>query len=266
MTNKEAMQMALDALVSFTTGTNGLYEGEFAEEIEALRAALAQNNSDTVKIPTSVEEAIAMQRVSYAYLKQHAPEMLAQGEQEPIYRRGSRLICLETGEHCVIQVAGTGRQWVKFPDSHIGVYTNAQVAGLFELTPSEFNPDWDAMAVMVEEQQRMAKRIEELEETLARSEQKPVAFLANATRFKVTLTERGCKITDLPSFLGGRWVALVAAENDCHLKLTAPPQRSWQGLTEEEIEAMEVCLSQGIAEGLTRFARAIEAKLKEKNT
>jgi len=29
--------------------------------------------------------------------------------------------------------------------------------------PNEFSPDWDAMAVMVEEQQRMAKRIAELE-------------------------------------------------------------------------------------------------------
>ena len=29
--------------------------------------------------------------------------------------------------------------------------------------PNDFHPDWDAMAVMVEEQQRMAKRIEELE-------------------------------------------------------------------------------------------------------
>ena len=28
---------------------------------------------------------------------------------------------------------------------------------------NQFNPDWDAMAVMLEEQQRMAKRIEELE-------------------------------------------------------------------------------------------------------
>jgi len=27
---------------------------------------------------------------------------------------------------------------------------------------NNFNPDWDSMAVMVEEQQRMAKRIEEL--------------------------------------------------------------------------------------------------------
>lgn len=29
--------------------------------------------------------------------------------------------------------------------------------------PNDFNPDWDAMAVMVAEQQRIAKRIEELE-------------------------------------------------------------------------------------------------------
>ncbi len=33
---------------------------------------------------------------------------------------------------------------------------------------NEFNPDWDAMAVMVEEQQRMAKRIEELESAAQR--------------------------------------------------------------------------------------------------
>ena len=32
--------------------------------------------------------------------------------------------------------------------------------------PNDFNPDWNAMAVMVEEQQRMAKRIAELEAQL----------------------------------------------------------------------------------------------------
>ena len=32
---------------------------------------------------------------------------------------------------------------------------------------NEFKPDWDAVAVMVEEQQRMAKRIEELEARIA---------------------------------------------------------------------------------------------------
>lgn len=47
-TDREVMQMALDAMVSFSTGTNGLYEGEFAEEIAALRTALSQPEQEPV--------------------------------------------------------------------------------------------------------------------------------------------------------------------------------------------------------------------------
>jgi hypothetical protein len=48
---------------------------------------------------------------------------------------------------------------------------------------------------------------------------------------------------------------------------TTPPQREWQGLTDEEV----VQLLGGVRERLDGdvfggFARAIEAKLKEKNT
>lgn len=65
-------------------------------------------------------------------------EMLALAQPEkPKYRRGDRLICLETEDYCVIHISGTDRQWVKFPDSHIGVYTNEQVSELFELLPKE---------------------------------------------------------------------------------------------------------------------------------
>ena len=64
-------------------------------------------------------------------------EMLALAQPEQKYHRGDRLICLETEEYCVIHISGTDRQWVKFPDSHIGVYTNEQVAELFELLPKE---------------------------------------------------------------------------------------------------------------------------------
>ena len=71
-------------------------------------------------------------------------EALAKLEQK--YHRGDRLICLETEEYCVIHISGTDRQWVKFPDSHIGVYTNEQVAELFELLPKE--PDQEPMAWM----------------------------------------------------------------------------------------------------------------------
>jgi len=42
MTDRKLMQMVLDALESFESGTNGLYKGEFAEERKALRDRLAQ--------------------------------------------------------------------------------------------------------------------------------------------------------------------------------------------------------------------------------
>jgi len=41
-TDRELMQMVLDAMESFESGTNGLYKGEFAEERKALRDRLAR--------------------------------------------------------------------------------------------------------------------------------------------------------------------------------------------------------------------------------
>ena len=113
---------------------------------------------------------------------------------------------------------------------------------------NDFNPDWDAMAVMVEEQQRMAKRIEELEARLAQPEQEPVAWGVPNTRpaekaqFMMLLhSADGCQYPD-------QLVPLY----------TAPPQREWVGLTDKDIED---CLEMSIQ----GTCRAIEAKLKEKN-
>ena len=118
--------------------------------------------------------------------------------------------------------------------------------------------------------------------------QEPVAFLANGTRFKISYDSRqsGGQIHGIPPELGGRWVAFIAAEDDCHLKLTTPPaaQRPFVGLTDEEIikavpGGIYDCLNDpwdcGVGDGDTlrsikkdvlRIARAIEVKLKEKNT
>jgi hypothetical protein len=57
---------------------------------------------------------------------------------------------------------------------------------------------------------------------------------------------------------------IVWAEAGMHLKqntplYTAPPQREWQGLTDEEIHVI-------IRDAPLSIFRAIEAKLKEKNT
>jgi hypothetical protein len=46
---------------------------------------------------------------------------------------------------------------------------------------------------------------------------------------------------------------------------TAPPQREWQGLTDEEYEAMAEHYVTNCYFDTLKYARAIEAKLKEKN-
>ena len=47
----------------------------------------------------------------------------------------------------------------------------------------------------------------------------------------------------------------------CQYSMQAPPQRTWVGLTDEELELLNDC---GDTDSY-KFARAIEAKLKAKN-
>ena len=103
------------------------------EIIQMLRASCDKDRVDPEQNGFWV--IVTEELVSFAKLVEEKAikEALAQPEQK--YHRGDRLICLETEEYCVIHISGTDRQWVKFSDSHIGVYTNEQVAELFELLP-----------------------------------------------------------------------------------------------------------------------------------
>jgi len=56
-----------------------------------------------------------------------------------------------------------------------------------------------------------------------------------------------------------------AKENGWQPFYTAPPQREWQGLTDEEYEAMAEQYVTNCYFDTLKYARAIEAKLKEKN-
>ena len=153
-------------------------------------------------------------------------EMLALAQPEQKYHRGDRLICLETEEYCVIHISGTDRQWVKFPDSHIGVYTNEQVAELFELLPKE--PEQEPVAWMFQH--------EETGRTVCiDAQQLGWGFEKGNPRLK--------KIAPL---------------------YTTPPQRTWVGLTNKEFAEI-LCDDrwQGRPE---LMMLQVQAKLKEKNT
>ena len=130
---------------------------------------------------------------------------------------------------------------------------------------NEFNPDWDTQAVLVEEIQRMAKRIEELE-----AKDEPVAWPAGLIE-RIKAAEQRVQDGHAPRRIPAdpSDVDLVLAEVRYLLDgkqppfwvNTTPPQRTWVGLTDEEVADIE-------RNSITRrqAIRAIEAKLKEKNT
>lgn len=62
---------------------------------------------------------------------------------------------------------------------------------------NEFNPDWDAMAVMVEEQQRMAKRIEELEAALPQLERQWVELTTAERKALWSATKKPSEFAEL---------------------------------------------------------------------
>jgi hypothetical protein len=195
---------------------------------------------------------------------------------------------------------------------------------------NKFNPDWDAMAVMVEEQQRMAKRIEELTQLVtsqgirlmdaeAQPEQMTSSSIARAREVARLLRKRNIQTWDdidreavfaidaLVSFasmlLNHRlnsvraqpepmidgyplysglpkpepepvaWIShnagLYHGKPDESLNplplYTAPPQREWVGLTDEEIREgnKDSWVTRQAWESAAWWA---EAKLKEKNT
>jgi hypothetical protein len=159
---------------------------------------------------------------------------------------------------------------------------------------NDFNPDWDAMAVMVEEQQRMAKRIEELEARLSQPEPaqcdggqcgiggyckqcpktQPEQKLVVKLKELLEVQGRDGTWNYDPYFHGmynGMEVMLAVLENREPVFRGAPKKwlskKEWQGLTDEEVKILAT-------QGRTDFSRpvynefysAIEAKLKEKNT
>ena len=67
--------------------------------------------------------------------------------------------------------------------------------------------------------------VSKIEAALAALRARPASqYLCSGTPFKVAVRNGDAMLPYLPDELGGRWVALVAAEDDCHLR--AQPDHS----------------------------------------
>lgn len=97
--------------------------------------------------------------------------------------------------------------------------------------------------------------IEALRAALAKGEQEPHGYLWFTRHMEQRFTHR---IPKEDERIG-----------DVKPVYTAPPQREWQGLTDEELcdvcEALGVTVAGPASEAINALFRAIEAKLKEKN-
>ena len=122
---------------------------------------------------------------------------------------------------------------------------------------NKFNPDWDAMAVMVEEQQRMAKRVEELKAQLAQPEPEPFEYW-NAVEGWVKIEE----VRQHFDTAGCGTIYKTGGEG--RVPLYTAPQREWVGLTNAEVNMFSAGCNNG--NSVQDSIRKAEAKLKEKNT
>jgi hypothetical protein len=179
---------------------------------------------------------------------------------------------------------GTGSDWVYVtkPIMKDSVHNQPLYTTPPQQEKNEFNPDWDTQAVLVEEIQRMAKRIEELE-----AKDEPYALEASMfsnDRVKIDPATGNVSIGTPQQEANDEPVAWAMLHDNGHFidaihpneharvegeyitpLYTTPPQRTWVGLTDEEIEDFVSALWP-VGAGAGKLLRAVEAKLKEKNT
>jgi len=162
--------------------------------------------------------------------------------------------------------SGSGSDWQTRIKDAEPMYT-APPAQPAQEPVNQFNPDWDAMAVMVEEQQRMAKRIEELEAELAKQEQdEPVAWLEENSAKAMSDLEKQAWIQ------AGRDELVKTYNRPLYTK---PQTKEWADLSVDDIEDIaeqfhdiDYDINENPYDIFDHmgYALALQAKLKEKNS
>jgi hypothetical protein len=282
MTQTEALRLALGVFETMNH-EHSIFSGNFAKEIIAIKAALANEalerkaeNARELGLdyePYGFEASIYSNarmkvdvvtgNVSIGTVKKpcglecDCTDVCKQeAKDEPVkLRRGDILRCNESDELCTVWATSTsGKTLVKWKDNDFGNYTAEQIGELFWIEPKEEDePDYKALW------QQMCERCDELDKKLAHLEAKDEPFCWYDI-------EHG-EIQDVewnrqkPTY-EGNWKPLY----------TTPPQRTWVGLTDEEVT---ICHSLAVlskkhdgtdSSFTTLLHQQIEAKLKEKNT
>ena len=130
---------------------------------------------------------------------------------------------------------------------------------------NEFNPDWNQVEALQESLREHMAEIQRLRQALAQPEQEPVAWMYSLNdkvgevartvvmdRFNLSVTSPyGREGIDYAE-------GMIVKEFPVY---TAPPKREWVGLTDDDFNVKQVGKFD-----VVKFARYIEAKLKEKNT
>ena len=116
-------------------------------------------------------------------------------------------------------------------------------------TPSEFSP----AEVYKDSVVLLQNRLEQPDSKAHLQFSGPMHVVCKCEKCKAQPEPEPVMLMDAPLLLNGQPL------------YTAPPQRKWQGLTDEEIKKEQHHIDWTNAHTYAKFARAIEAKLKEKN-
>ena len=111
----------------------------------------------------------------------------------------------------------------------------------------------------VREIEKVGNAMKAIKEALAQPEQKPVAMRYDFNGYGYSYIDNGS---------GSNWREKIKNAESLY---TAPSQRTWVELTDKEIDLLNYVQVEGCQcslcyiDGVEEFARAIEAKLREKN-
>ena len=168
--------------------------------------------------------------------------------QEPVsLRRGDILRCIETDELCTVWATSTtGKTLIKWSANNFGNYTAEQIGELFWLEPK--HPE-------IKKPQNCGTGYCSCIECMM----KP-----SPTDWLIEFENGQEPVGKFAKFTDGIWREVTDGSAGVPL-YTAPPQRTWVGLTDGVM--CDIAMEHGLMDiNWIDFARAIEAKLRSKNT